>query len=594
MGQFIKFVFASCLGVFLAMMLLMFVGFSMVGSAAASGLGKSKVTVKPNSVLELNFNEAIPEKTNNVPMDPYSFENEDVIGLHDMVKAIEAAKDDANIKGIFIDATSASGGFATRSSLREALVDFKESGKFITAYSEHYSQSGYYLASVADEVFVHPVGMGFLGAIDFRGFSSMRAYYKEALDKLGVKMNVYYVGKFKSATEPYRMNKMSEENRKQVREYLQPLYNNFIADIAASRDMSAAELKDIANDWKVKNPEDAVTYGLADKIGYRDEVITSIKERMGLEEDDKIKKISLKQYASTTNSTDFSIKDKVAVIYAEGGINSGEETPGSIMDKHYTEIIRKLRKDKKVKAMVLRVNSGGGSALASENIWREFTLAKKEGKPVVVSFGDVAASGGYYIACMADKIYAEPNTITGSIGIFGMIPNANELLKNKLGINYDTVNIGKYASSINIFHDQTPQEAAIVQKSLDEGYEIFLDRVAKGRNMTRDQVHEVAQGRVWTGVKAKELGLVDEIGGLQSAMDHAAKLAEIDAFRIAEYPKVKDPYQQLMERFLKPESAKAAILQKELGDFYPFYKDVQEIINTKGPQARLPFVLQVN
>lgn len=589
MGQFIKFVFASCLGVFLAMILMMFVGASMVGSAASSSFGKQKVSVKPNSVLEINFNEPIPEKTNNVPMDPYSFENEEVVGVHDIVKAIEKAKEDSNIKGIFLDATSASGGFASRSLIRDALVDFKESGKFITSYSEGYSQSGYYMASVADEVFVHPVG----GSIDFRGFGSTVPFFKEALDKLGVKMNVYYVGKFKSATEPFRRNNMSAENRKQVKEYLNPIYEGFLEDIASSRDVSVGELKNIANNWLIQTPEDAVNYKLADKIGYRDEVITALKERMGLEEDDKIKKVTIKDYAPTARSTDFSIKDKVAVIFAEGGISAGEETAGEIKGKHYTKLIRKVREDDKIKAIVLRVNSGGGNALVSDNIWREFKLAQKEGKPVVVSFGDVAASGGYYIGCMADRIYAQPNTITGSIGIFGMIPNASKLLNEKLGVNFDTVKTGRFATSINLFEDQTSEEAAIIQKSLDRGYEIFLDRVAEGRNMTRDQVNEVAQGRVWTGEKALELGLVDELGDLEDALAHAAELAELENYRVAEYPRIKEPIQQLMDKYLNPnpQDAKAAILKKELGEFYPYYKEAQEVLNAKGPQARMPFII---
>ena len=349
----------------------------------------------------------------------------------------------------------------------------------------------------------------------------------------------------------------------------------------------------MADEWLVRKPEDAITHKMADKIGYRDEVIASMKERMGLEEDDKINKISITKYAAATKeSTDFGIKDKVGVIYAEGGIDIGEETPGSIMDDHYTSMIRKLRTDDKVKALVLRVNSGGGSALASENIWRELVLAKEAGKPVVVSFGDVAASGGYYIACMADAIYAEPNTITGSIGIFGMIPNAHELMSEKLGINLDTVNTGRFSSSINLYHDQTPEEAQIIQEGLNHGYEVFLKRVADGRGMTRDAVNEVAQGRVWTGEKAKEIGLVDELGGLDEAIEKAAALAEIESYRLSEYPKIKDPVQQLIEKYLQPkESVKASILKAELGEMYPYYKELRAVSKTKGPQARMPFMI---
>lgn len=592
MGQFLKFVFASCLGVFLAMLLLIFVGAGVAGSAAST-FGKKKVSVKPNSLLEINFNDPIPERTNNVPMDPYSFENEEIYGVHEIVKAIEKAKEDDNIKGIFLDASSASGGFATRSLIREALIDFKESGKFITAYSEGYTQSGYYMASVADEVYVHPLGgsNSIGGPIDFRGFGVQIPFYKDALDKLGVKMNVYYVGKFKSATEPFRRNNMSPESRKQIKEYLEPIYEVYLKDISATRGVSIGELKNIANNWLVQTPEDAITYKLADKIGYRDEVMTALKERIGLEEEDKLKTLKLEDYVPTARSLDLSIKDKIAVIYAEGQIMPGEETPGEVRGDQYPKMVEKIRKNDKVKAIVLRVDSPGGSALVSENIWRELSLAQRDGKPVVASFGDVAASGGYYIACMADRIYAQPNSITGSIGIFGMIPNANKLMKDKLGISIDTVNTGRFASSINLFHDQTPEEAAIIQKSLNSGYETFLKRVADGRKMTRDEVHQVAQGRVWVGEKAKEIGLVDELGELKDAIAYAAELAEIDKYRVTEYPKIKDPFQQLIDKYLNPEKAKALILQEELGEIYPYYQEVQDIIHSKEPQARLPYRL---
>jgi len=593
MGQFLKFVFASCLGVFLAMLLLIFLGIGMAGSAASS-FGKKKVSVKPNSLLEINFNDPIPERTNNVEMDPYSLENEEVYGVHEIVKAIEKAKDDDNIKGIFMDASSVSGGFATRSLIRDALIDFKESGKFITAYSEGYSQSAYYMASVADEIFVHPIGgsppIG--GPMDFRGFGVQIPFYKDAMDKLGVKMNVYYVGKFKSATEPYRRNSMSEENRQQIKEYLEPIYQGFLEDISETRGVSVGELRNIANNWLIQTPEDAINYKLADKIGFRDEVITALKERIGLDEEDDLKTVKLEDYVPTARSLDLSIKNKIAVIYAEGAIMPGEETPGEVRGKQYPKLVEKVRKDDKVKAIVLRVDSPGGSALVSENIWRQFKLAQRDGIPVVVSFGDVAASGGYYIACMADKIYAQPNTITGSIGIFGMLPNANTLIREKIGVNLDTVNTGRFSSSINLIHDQTSEEAAIIQKSLNAGYEKFLKRVADGRKMTRDQVHEIAQGRVWTGEKAKEIGLVDELGELKDAIAYAAELAEVDKYRVSEYPVIKDQYQQLIDKYLNPNKAKAVILKEELGELYPYYKDVQDIMNCKDPQARLPYRLE--
>lgn len=593
MQQFFKFVFASCLGVMLAMLALSFLMILFVGGAAASFGSGDVVSVEPNSVLEVSFNQPIPEKTNNIAQDGFSFENKDIVGLTDMVEAIEYAKTDDDIKGIYLNVDGVPGGMVTRSILRDALVDFKESEKFIVAYSKYYTQNAYYMASVADDISVHPVG-----GIDFRGFGAQIPFYKNALDKLGVKMEVYYAGQFKSATEPYRLTEMSEQNRRQIREYLEPLYQNFLNDIAESRNIEPAEVRRIANEWLIREAEDAVTYKLADRVGYKDEVLDVLREKMGLEKDDKIYKISLSSYASKTSpSTNFSVKDKIAVVYAEGNIVMGEDTPGAVSDEDYGPMIRKIRQDDKIKGIVLRVNSPGGSALTSESLWRELSLAKEEGKPVVVSMGDYAASGGYYIACMADKIIAEPNTITGSIGIFSMIPNASELMNDKIGISLDTLNLGKYASSFNLFHEHAPEEAAILQEMTDNGYELFLKRVAEGRDMTRDQVHEIAQGRVWTGVKAKEIGLVDELGGLDDAIEAAKELTGLETFRITEYPKTKDPLQQFMDKYLNPSNAQAqatqVMLKKEMGPIYPYYTHFKEMQNMKGPQARLPFLIDI-
>ena len=585
--------FASCLGVFLALVVMGFIVAVSIGSAAASLGSKETVKVKPNSVLEISFNMPIPEKTNNIAQDGFNLETKDVVGLTDMVEAIEYAKTDDDIKGIFLDVTGVPGGMVTRSTLRDALLDFKDSNKFIVAYAKYYTQNGYYMASVADDIYVHPVG-----GIDFRGFGAQIPFFKNALDKLGVKMEVYYAGQFKSATEPFRLTKMSEQNRKQIREYLEPLYEEFLTDIGEARNIEPSKLREIANQWLIKEAEDAVTYNLIDKVGFRDEVLDLLREKIGLDEDEKIKKVDMVDYAQkATPDINFKIKDKIAVIYAEGTIVMGEDQPGAVADDDYGPMIRKIRQDDKVKAIVLRVNSPGGNALTSESIWRELSLAQEEGKPVVVSMGDYAASGGYYIACMADRIYAEPNTITGSIGIFATIPNASELMNDKLGISLDTLNLGKYASSINLFHDHTPEEAAILQKMIENGYELFLKRVAEGRDMTRDEVHAIAQGRVWTGEKAKEIGLVDEFGGIEDAIAAAKELSGLEEYRISEFPKTKDPIQQFMEKYLKIDQAKAqaknAMLREELGELYPYYSHLKSIIEMKGPQARLPYLIDI-
>ncbi len=598
MQQFFKFVFASCLGVLLSTLVLSFLAIALVGGAAASLGSKKAVSVRPNSVLELNFNAALPEKTNNVAQEGFTLENKDVVGLFDVLSAIDYAKTDDDIKGIYLDLDSAPGGMSTRSNLRDALIDFKESGKFIVAYSKFYTQSAYYLASVADDISVHPTSM--LGGVEFTGFGRQIPFYKNALDKLGIKMEVYYAGQFKSATEPYRLTEMSEQNRRQIKEYLGPLYEKFLADISASRDVTVPELKRIANEWLIRDPSDAVKYKLIDRVAYKDEVLDLLREKIGLEAKDKIYKVGLEDYvAKARTNVDYSVKDKIAVIYAEGTITSGKDMQGSITDDDYAPMIRKIRQDDKIKGIVLRVNSPGGSALSSESIWRELSLATKEGKPVVVSMGDYAASGGYYIACMADKIYAEPTTITGSIGIFSMIPNASGLLQDKIGLTLDTLNLATNASAINSipFLDHTPKFKAVFQEMTDEGYEQFLSRVAAGRDMTRDEVHEIAQGRVWTGEKAKELGLVDELGGLEEAIAEAQKLANLENYRITEYPKVKDPLQQFMDKWLNPNSAstsaKQAVLQAEMGELYPYYQHLKEMTEMKGPQARMPFFIEI-
>lgn len=589
MGQFFKFVFASCLGLVLAGILLMVIGGAAIGSLISKE--SQSVSVKPNSVLELKLNTPIPERTNNIPRDFSSFDIENILGVHDIVDAIEGAKEDDNIKGIFLNMNGASGGQATKSLIRDALSDFKDSGKFIYAYSKAYSQGDYYLASVADKVYLNPVG-----GMDFRGFGAQLMFVKNMLDELGIKMQVFYAGKFKGATEIFRRTDLSEENRLQIRQYIDGLYEVYLDDISRSRKISVPELKNIADEFLVRSPEDALSYKMVDVLGYYDEVESAIKERIGSDEDDKLKKISLSDYAKTvTSKSDFSVKDRIAVVYAEGGIDVGEGDPGTIGDEKYMKILRKIRRDDKIKAMVLRVNSGGGSALASDNIWREIQLIKEAGKSVVVSMGNVAASGGYYIACDADKIYAQDNTITGSIGVFATIPSTQNFMNEKLGITFDTVSTGEFSNSLSLVYDVKEKEGQIIQESVEEIYETFLKRVSEGRGMTRDAVHEIAQGRVWTGLKAKEIGLVDEIGGLDEAITAAQELAGLEKYRMKEYPLIKDPMEQIIEDIMgkKDAAIKAEFVKTEFKELYPYYKKMKTLKEMKGAQMRMPFEIEV-
>ncbi len=590
MNQFFKNVLASCVGVGLAIIGIMAL-FFFIGIGLASSASEKKVSVDDNSVLKITFSQTIPEQTNNLETNPFDLKNQHILGLSDIEDAIEHAASDDKIKGIYLNLDEGiHSGIAKATSLRNALLKFKESGKFIIAYSKYYTQGAYYVSSVADKVYVNP-----LGGIDFHGFSAMIPFFKDMLDKIGVKMQVFYAGDFKSATEPYRLNEMSDQNRLQLRQYLEPVFNNYLTEIGKSRNKSVAELRTMADGLKIQSATDAVNYGLADTEGYVDDVIADLKAKLELDEDKDVNLVSLEDYAkSYTEKKDYSAKNKIAVVYAEGSILTENGEKGNIVDDDYVKIIRKIREDEKFKAIVLRVNSPGGSALASDNIWRELTLAQKVGQKVVVSMGDYAASGGYYIACMADKIYAEPNTLTGSIGVFQMLPNASELFDNKLGIHWDSVKTTASSTGLNPFFDLSEQEKAALQSSTNRIYEIFLQKVADGRNMTRDQVHQVAQGRIWTGTKAKELNLVDEIGTLDGAIAAAASLAGVEEYRISEYPTQKEPLQAFIEELTgegDDDAFESKIMAKQMGGLYPYYKQLKEIIGTQGVQARLPVLI---
>lgn len=587
MGQFLKFFTASCLGVIVAIFIL--VGVSSILASRVATLANQPKKIKPNSVLKITFNQPVPEKTNNLQSFSIDIDEQKILGLQEIKQTLAKAAEDDKIKGLYLAVDGVQFGLSTAAELRDAIVAFKESGKFVIANSKFYSQGAYYLASTADHIFLNPLGL-----IDFRGFAAQIPFYKNMLDKTGIKMQIYYAGQFKSATEPYRLTKMSEQNRLQTRVYIDDIYNQFLSDISESRNISVAELKVLADRYVSSDPDSALHYKLITELGYEDDLSDRIREELGLEAEDKIPLISLKDYnASNPVASDYGKKNKIAVVYAEGTIIDGKGTPGQVGDVKYTEIIRKIRKDEKVKAIVLRVNSPGGSAISSENIWKELSLAKEEGTPIVVSMGDYAASGGYYISCMADTILAEPNTLTGSIGVFTVIPNVGELFNDKLGINYDTVKTGDFSTGLTPYFALSPEQGRNIQTRTDKMYEIFLKRVAEGRGMSRDEVHEVAQGRVWTGNKALEVGLVDQLGGLEEAIEIGANLADVEAYRIVEYPVTKDPYIQLIEEWIgeTTQARTDQILQAEFKEWYPVYKAMKEMRQTRDVQARLPVVV---
>ena len=593
MKQFFKFMFASMLGVFLAFFLGIVVLFGMIAALVSSADSKKEAKVEPNSVLHINFESQINDRSSNNPFENFDFgslSGKKGIGLNDILENIEKAKTDDNIKGIYIDLQSVPAGIATIEEIRNKLIEFKESKKFIVAYSEAYSQSAYYLASVADEVWLNPEGI-----IEFKGLGAQVMFFKGLLEKMEVEPQVIRYGKFKSAIEPFILDKMSEANREQTMKYMGSIWNNIVSGIAESRKLTPAQLNLIADSALVQNAKDAVEQKLADKLYYKDQVLDDLKDRCGLEDAKKLKLVSMVKYTDAPKAKKKDdkglAKDKIAVIYASGSIEGGEGDDQTIGSDRISKAIRKARLDENVKAIVLRVNSPGGSALASDVIWREVVLAKAA-KPVVASMGDVAASGGYYISCAADTIVAQPNTITGSIGVFGLLMNLKNLMNNKLGITVDTVKTNHYADLGSAFRPLTQAEHDIIQNSVNEIYGSFIGKVAEGRGMKVADVDSIGQGRVWSGFDAKGLGLVDVLGGMEDAIEIAAKMAKLDNYRVAEYPEQKEPFKAFMEELSG--EGEDVMLKKSLGENYRFYKTLDDMRRMEGIQARMPFDIYID
>ena len=592
MQQFFKFVLASCLGVFLAGIALFL--FGIIAAAGFAGSGDDSVkTVESNSVLEIKLEEMIPELTGNTQNDNI-FDSKKVVGLTSMLAAIDHAATDDKIKGIFINTRFVTTNFPKVIAIREAIEQFKKSGKFVYAYADFYSQGAYYLASVADSICLNPTG-----DIDFKGMSAEIPFMKDMFDRLDVKWQIYYAGQFKSATEPFRLDKMSDQNRLQMREYLSGLYDFYLNDVSKSRHIDKKDLFTYANELKISSAREAVRLKMVDTEGYYDEALKTLHAKLGLKEKDKIKSISLNDYAQTVKPETGKGKNKIAIVYAEGDINYGTKTNevnGSIDGHRYAKIIRKLREDDNVKAIVLRINSGGGSAVSSDMIWRELDLARKQGKVVISSFSDYAASGGYFIACASDSIFAEPMTLTGSIGVFSMIPSLQKTFKTKLGISFDTVKTTAHGDGIDVFFDNDDYEGKILQMQTDSIYEIFLNRVGTCRKMTRDQVHAIAQGRIWLGTTATKIGLVDRIGDLNDAIAAAAQKAGITEYKTSDYPKLKSPIEQLIETITgeksSPQSLRLATIQSELGEYAEFYTYFKKMQTWKTPQMRIPYQIR--
>ncbi|RLJ80174.1 signal peptide peptidase SppA [Pedobacter alluvionis] len=583
MREFFKYLFASMLGFFLSIVIVFIICFVVVVGLISSIDSDKTVVVSNNSVLFLNLDQAITERT---PKNPFGNlpivggEEKEAIGLNDFLKALQKAKTDDNIKCIYLNVSSPNAGYATLREVRNALIDFKKSHKKIIAYSEVYTQGAYYLASVADKVYLNPEG-----ALEFKGFSSELTFFKGTLEKVGVEMQVIRVGNYKSAVEPFILDKMSDYNRKQVTAYVGGLYNTFLTDIAQSRNIQKDSLYNIADNYKVQQPQDAVNFKMIDALKYKDQILEELKGLSGRTRGENIRAVSINDYAKNNSHTGEG-KDKVAVIYANGEINGGEGSDNQIGSERISRAIRKARLDDDIKAVVLRVNSPGGSALASDVIWREVVLTRKE-KPVIASFGDVAASGGYYIGCAADSIFVQPNTITGSIGVFGIIPNFQNLMTNKLGITFDGVKTGKYADIMATNRPMTAGERFIIQNELNRIYSGFVSRVADGRKKSKAYIDSIGGGHVWIGTDAVQIGLADRIGSFNDAIKAAAKKAKIKNYKVVEYPDVIDPWKSLMDE--GTDRIKTYYTKQELGDNYMLYQQMKKVIASSGIQARMPF-----
>lgn len=588
MKDFLKFMLASMLGFVIILTLSFFILIGIFASIASMA-DKKSVSIESSTVLQIKLENEVFDRAPKDPMtffSPAGFTMEQEPGLDEILKNIKKAQTDDKIKGIFLDLSVVPSGLATVHEIRNALSDFKTSGKFIIAYGEVYSQMAYYLGSVADKMYLHPSG-----AIDFRGFGAQVFFLKGTLEKLDIEMQVIRHGKYKSAVEIFTEDKMSEASREQMNAMVTDFWATALADISASRNISQARLNEIADNLDAYEAGKALNIGMIDGLYYRDQLLDELRNKLGLGEKEKVRTVTLAKYTLVPPETPQKVSaNKIAVVYALGNIIDGKGDDQTIGSVNISEAIRKARENDKVKAIVLRVNSPGGSASASEVIRREVVLAAKE-KPVVVSMGDVAASGGYWISASANYVMADPATLTGSIGVFGMIPNMQGLFNNKLGITFDEVNTNKYSDFPNVSRPMSDYEILVIERQIEKIYDDFLSLVAEGRKMEKSQVDEIGQGRVWSGSDAKEIGLIDEFGGLTAAIDKAAGLAGITEYNLMSLPTQKEPLQQIIDELTG--NVAAGRIEKELGEYYAYYNYIKQIKEASGIQARLPFEVKI-
>ncbi|MEY2903848.1 MAG: signal peptide peptidase SppA [Bacteroidota bacterium] len=581
MKSFFKSFFAALLAMFVFCILGFFILIGLVASLSTT----EKPTIGDNGVLVLDLTSTFKEKSIE---NPFAFLNKaedvDVPSLYNVQRLLKHAKNDFNIKGVYMLCANNPNGYGASEELRRAILDFKTSGKFVIAFGETITQKGYYLGAAADKVYCHPQG-----GLDWSGYSTSMIYLKGMLDKLEIQPQIFYAGKFKSATEPLRETQMTEANRLQTGIWLGDLYNQFLKAVADTRKMDTATLRALAMNGSIQTANDALKNKLVDGLLFDDQLKAEINQRLKAEKNAKINFVSLGDYEKASDYQQ-SGDGRIALVYADGDIVGGKGDNESVGSDEFRTLLRKLRLDDDVKAIVFRVNSPGGSSLASDVIWREISLTRKS-KPVIVSMGDMAASGGYYIACNADSVFANEGTLTGSIGVFSILPNFQPFFKNKLGITFDGVKTAPYADMGNTSRALTEPEKRFLQNGVDSIYHTFKSRVAEGRKKDMDYVDSIAQGRVWTGSRAISVGLVDRIGGLQEAIVSAAKMAKLSSYKLREYPEKKNILEQVMENYQK--SVSSSLVKSEIGEKeYQLLQQVKQVRKMVGePQSRLPFFL---
>lgn len=592
MKIFWKAFFASLLAIIIASFLMIFILAGII--TAVTSFNDQTVTIKNQSLLMMKLDGKIVERKSNNPFEDIElpgFKTSTTIGLNQIFSCLEKARTDDRIKGVFLDLSEIGSGYATVEEIRNALVEFKKSGKFVYAYSDMISQKAYYLATVADSLILNPAGM-----FDFRGLNAEITFYKKAFDKFGIEMQVVRGkdNKFKSAVEPYLYDKMSDASREQTTIYLKDIWNHVLKGISERRKISIESLNEMADQVMTFQKADLLLKNkLFDNLKYRDQVLADFRKLTGLGANDEIPVITISEYDKVpkTNESGKLAKDRIAVVYAEGEIDGSTDGAYNIDSKEISKGIREARTDSAVKAIVLRINSPGGSAFGSEVIWREVVLAQKA-KPVVVSMGDYAASGGYYIACCADEIIANPTTLTGSIGVFGTIPNLGGLLSEKIGITFDHVSTNEHSDMPSISRKMSPFEVNLMQKYVESTYSTFIGHVADGRKKSTDYVDSIGQGRVWSGKAGQVNGLVDKIGGLNDAIKLAASKAKLEHYRIKDFPKQKDTFSEIMKSFST--RMQSRIMESQLGAEYELWKVFKREVSDKGIYTRMPFNMSIN